>query len=159
MSLARAGFMNQARPRPAAIAQPLSVIAAISTDTAHITANWKSAESVGSTNWGRKAVKKAAVFGLDTATRKPRETCTRCGGAIVSYNCGTNAFSKTAGRSFDLPNPDEVVQGTGIGDDEPHRRSESKAPKIIPIVIQVVDCKRNVDLVGLEERVQRLTRR
>ena len=51
--------------------------------------------------------------------------------------------------------------GLGIalmpGGDEPHRRSESKAPKIIPIVIQVVDCKRNVDLAGLEERVQRLT--
>jgi len=30
-----------------------------------------------------------------------------------------------------------------IGGDESHRRSESKTPKVIPIVIQVVDCIRN----------------
>ena len=36
-TLARTGFMNQPRPRPEAIAQPVSVVAAMSTVTAHIT--------------------------------------------------------------------------------------------------------------------------
>jgi hypothetical protein len=58
-----------------------------------------------------------------------------------------------------VPDQDKVIQGTGIGGDEPHRRLESKTLKVIPIAIQVVDRIRDVDLMSLEEGVQRLTRR
>jgi hypothetical protein len=52
------------------------VHAASRTDTAHITASWRSTGSAGSTNCGRNAVKNAIVFGLDSATAKPRQKCT-----------------------------------------------------------------------------------
>ena len=73
---ARAGFMNQARPAPAAIAQQESVVAANATLTTHITASWWAAGRPGSTNCGRKAVKNAIVFGFESAIRKPRQKCT-----------------------------------------------------------------------------------
>jgi hypothetical protein len=60
-------------------------------------------------------------------------------------------------QDFDLPNLYKVVQGTGVGDDEPHRQLESKAAKVVPIAIQVVDAVRNIDLTRLKEAVQRLT--
>jgi hypothetical protein len=51
-----------------------SAIAASSTDTVHMTASCGAAGKVGSMNCGRKAVKKAIVLGLVTATRKRRIT-------------------------------------------------------------------------------------
>ncbi len=63
--------------------QAVSVAAAITTETAHIMASWNSAGRDGSTNCGRKAVKKAMVFGFESATRKPRQKCTRPGGAAI----------------------------------------------------------------------------
>src|SRR5262249_8387120 len=67
-SLARHVVMNHARPSPAATAQAESVQAASTTDTAHITASWRSAGRLGSMNCGRNAVKKAIVFGFESAT-------------------------------------------------------------------------------------------
>ena len=82
-SLARHAVMNQARPSPAATAQPQSVKTASTTETTHITASWRPAGRLGSTNCGRNAVKNAIVFGFNSATTKPRQKCTcpRGGGA------------------------------------------------------------------------------
>src|SRR5258708_18963342 len=51
-SLARAGFMNQPRPNPEAIAQHESPKAASSAETTHITAIWPAAGPIGSTHRG-----------------------------------------------------------------------------------------------------------
>jgi hypothetical protein len=64
--------MNQARPMPAVIAQAESDAAARTAVTVHMTKSCGAAGRAGSTNCGRKAVKKAMVFGFDSATRKPR---------------------------------------------------------------------------------------
>jgi hypothetical protein len=61
-------------------------------------------------------------------------------------------------QKIDLPNQDKIVQRTGVGDDDPRRRSESSAPKIFPVVIKVIDRIWNIDLVGFEEGIERLTR-
>ena len=68
--------VNHALPSPAATPQPASMNAATTTDTPHITASWRSIWRVGSMNWGRNALKKAIVFGFDTATANPRRKCT-----------------------------------------------------------------------------------
>jgi len=75
-NFARRGVTNHDRPRPAAIAQHESLSAAISTETTHISTSWCAAGSLGSTNCGRNAVKKAMVLGLESATRNPRQKCT-----------------------------------------------------------------------------------
>ena len=64
--------MNQARPMPAATAQAQSETPAIRTEAAHIAASCGPAGSLESMNCGRKAVKKTIVFGLDSATIRPR---------------------------------------------------------------------------------------
>ena len=85
-SFARHDCMNHARPSPAAIAQLESVTAARATETAHITASCRPAGRLGSTNCGRKAVKKAIVFGFESATRAPRQKCTcRRGGPRAAF--------------------------------------------------------------------------
>ena len=83
-NFARQECMNHARPSPAAAAQAESVNAASTTETAHISASCGSTGRAGSTNCGKKAVKNAMLFGLDSATAKPRQTC-KCplGGAAV----------------------------------------------------------------------------
>ena len=63
-SFARLGFMNHARPMPAATAQAQSETPARMTVTTHMTASCGPAGSLGSRNCGRKAVKKTIVFGL-----------------------------------------------------------------------------------------------
>jgi hypothetical protein len=56
-----------------------------------------------------------------------------------------------------LLNQNKIIQRTGVGDDEPHWSSESKPPKVIPIVIEVVERIRGVQIMSLEERIQRLS--
>src|SRR5229473_7392143 len=42
---------------------------------------------------------------------------------------------------------------------EPHWSSEAKTPKVIPVVLEVIERIRHVDIMGLEEHIQRLSRR
>ncbi len=68
-------------------------------------------------------------------------------------------FFEQRGQDFDLVYQDKVIQGTGIGDNQLHRSLKSKPPKVVSIPIQVIGRKRKVDLMGLEQGVQRLRRR
>src|SRR5215207_2364831 len=114
---ARAGFMNQARPSPAAMPQAVSVTAAITTETAHIMASWNSAGSDGSTNCGRKAVKKAMVFGFESATRKPRQKCTRPGGAAPADRLEERRrASQDPGQAEGDRGDEDGVAADGAGD-------------------------------------------
>ena len=70
-SLARAGFMNQARPRPDAIAQAVSVVPAISVETAHITASCRPAGS-GVDELRQEGGEEDDRLGLVSATARPR---------------------------------------------------------------------------------------
>jgi hypothetical protein len=50
-----------------------------------------------------------------------------------------------------------VIQRAGVGDDEPHRSSEPKTPRVIPVVIQLVERGRGEQAMSLEEGVQYLS--
>src|SRR5262249_2587301 len=67
--LGRHEVMNQARPRPAAIAQAASDSDASAMVTEHMTRSCRSIGSAASTNCGRNAVKKAMLFGFKSATQ------------------------------------------------------------------------------------------
>jgi hypothetical protein len=58
-----------------------------------------------------------------------------------------------------LLNQDKIVERTSVGDNEPHWSSESETPKVISVVLEVIDRIRHVNVMSLEKRVQGLSRR
>jgi len=78
---------------------------------------------------------------------------------FVPHDLRHEYLLKEGRQNCDLFNQYEVIQRTGVGDNEPHWSSEAKTPKVIPVVLEVIERIRHVDIMGLEEHIQRLSRR
>ena len=57
-----------------------------------------------------------------------------------------------------MADQNEVVQWTGVGDNDLCHRLEPGAPKITPIALEVFDRVREINRVGLEEFIECLAR-
>ena len=60
-------------------------------------------------------------------------------------------------QDSDLLNQYKVIQRTGVGDNEPHWSSEPKTSKVTPVAIQIVERIRGIEVMGLQECIQRLS--
>jgi hypothetical protein len=56
---------------------------------------------------------------------------------------------EAGGPNLRRSNQDQTVEGTGVGDNEPHVASETKTPKVISVLVQVAGRIVDEDRVGL----------
>jgi hypothetical protein len=77
---------------------------------------------------------------------------------FVSHYLRHKYLLEEGSQNVDLLDQNQIIQRAGVGDNEPHRWSEPETLKVIPVLLDVVERIRGVDIMGLEEPVQGLSR-
>jgi len=67
---------------------------------------------------------------------------------------GQNYFFKQAWQELNAADQNQVIDGTGVGNDKPHRFSESQAFEIGKVAFDIGHCDVFINAMGLEEAVE-----
>jgi hypothetical protein len=60
---------------------------------------------------------------------------------------------QTAGKDFDMPDQDQIINRAGVGDDEPHRL-QAKLLKAIDLTTKILNGVFNPNVMGLQKSVE-----